>query len=228
MTGLAGLIVLARRNPRGLLFVAAAAAGYYLVSLRLLKQVEIRYTMALSSLLAIPAGILLAELWARRRLGRIVVAGILGLGLIYSGETLVMLAGDTRYRAEAWMKDRLAAGKQVEVYQSWTYLPRWQMTEGVRRIDFDDIGIDGVRLRQPDLIVLSSKGMAGMTMYPNPDWRDGRGMMLVDEKNRRFVDALTSGELGYSETAVFQNEPLIERPLITSLNPAIHIYERNN
>lgn len=228
VTGLAGLIVLARRNPRGLLFVAAAAAGYYLVSLRLLKQVEIRYTMALSSLLAIPAGILLAELWARRRLGRIVVAGVLGLGLIYSGETLVMLAGDTRYRAEAWMKDQLAAGKQVEVYQSWTYLPRWQMTEGVRRIDFDDIGIDGVRLRQPDLIVLSSKGMAGMTMYPNPDWRDGRGMMLVDEKNRRFVDALTSGELGYSETAVFQNEPLIERPLITSLNPAIHIYERNN
>ncbi len=224
---LAGLVLMARRNPRGLLFVAAAMLGYYLVSLRLLKQVEIRYTMALSCLLAIPAGLLFAELW-RRRGARLVVVALLGFGLVYSGDTLAMLARDARYATESWMEDRLAGGERVEVYQSWTYLPRWQRREGVRRIDFDDIGIVGVEARRPDLIVLSSKGMAGITMYPNPDWRDGRGMMLVDDKNRRFLDALESGELGYTETVRFERRPLIGRDLITSLNPAMRVFERRD
>jgi hypothetical protein len=65
-----------------------------------------------------------------------------------------------------------------------------------------------------------------MTMYPNPDWRDGRGMMLERESNRRFLEALEDGRLGYRPIAAFERRPLFRRELITSLNPSVTIYAR--
>jgi hypothetical protein len=200
--------------------------GYYFVSLRVLKQVEIRYTIPLSTLLAIPAGYLLALLWERGRAWRPLVAALLLGGLVYSGEVLHMLTHDARYQAEEWMQPRLEQGRSVEVYQRWTYLPRWQYSEGVSRVDFDDISIAGIQQRNPDLVVLSSKAVEGMVMYPNPDWRDGRGMMLESAANREFLDALRTGELGYRRVAEFKRPALIPRQLITSLDPSVVVFER--
>ena len=96
------------------------------------------------------------------------------------------------------------------------------------KIAFENISIEGVETRQPEFIVLSSKAVEGITMYPNPDWRDGRGMMLEAEENRRFVDALLSGDLGYEQTMEFHRPALIERNLITSLDPAILVFQRRD
>jgi hypothetical protein len=137
-----------------------------------------------------------------------------------------MLARDARYRAEAWMAPHLSRNASVEVFQSWTYLPRWQHEASVRKPGFDELSSEAVRARNPELIVLSSKAKEGITMYPNPDWRDGRGMMLVDDDNRTMLDRLESGSLGYERVARFERRTLIPRELITSLDPAIDVYRR--
>jgi hypothetical protein len=141
---------------------------------------------------------------------------------------LRLLSGDARYDAERWMQPRIDEGSSVEVYQSWTYLPRWEASRGVSRPPVDAMSIAHVRDRSPDFIVISSKGKEGITMYPNPDWRDGRGMMLIREENRAMLAALESGQLGYRRVASFAPTLWIPRELITSLAPAIDIYERRS
>jgi len=225
---LAGIALMAARHRPALVYVLAPLVTYYMVSLRVLKQVEIRYTMPLSTLLTIPAGIFLAYLWTRGRGARGAVIGLLVAGLVYSGEVLVMLTDDARYEAEAWMQPHLDAGHSVEVFQSWTYLPRWQRTEGVAKPAFGDTTVAGIERRAPEFVVVSSKAREGMVMYPNPDWRDGRGMMLEAIENRRFLTELEAGRLDYRRVAAFERPLLVERELITSLNPEIVVYRRGD
>jgi hypothetical protein len=222
----AGLALAARKQPRMLLYVACAFFGYYGVSLRLLKQVELRYVLPWSILAAIPAGLFFASLAARGRVGRLVAVLACAFGLAYAGEVLWLLANDARYDAEQWMAQRLHHGASVEVYQSWTYLPRWQRTPGVTRPPVEAMSVADITGRWPDFIVISSKGREGITMYPNPDWRDGRGMMLEREENKRMLAALENGALGYEPIARFENRLVFPRALITSLNPAIEVYRR--
>jgi hypothetical protein len=214
------------RHRAALLFVVTPLVTYYLISLRVLKQVEIRYTMPLSTLLAVAAGIALAWAWARGRVARAAVVALGTAGLVYSTEVLGRLANDARYEAEAWMQPHLDAGRAVEVYQSWTYLPRWQRTAGVSQPPFDETTVAGIERRSPDYVVVSSKAKAGMTMFPNPDWRDGRGMMLEAAENRRFLTELEAERLGYRRVASFERPMLVGRELITSLNPEITVYRR--
>ncbi|RMD83878.1 MAG: hypothetical protein D6815_05465, partial [Candidatus Dadabacteria bacterium] len=174
----AGLCLLVALHRRAAAYILVPAAGYYLTSVRILKQVEIRYLLPISVLLAVPTGLLLARMWSHRIL-KPLAAGLVAFGLVYSADVLGMLVGDARYACEHWMEPRLAAGRTVEVYQSWTYLPRWQGHPGVRKPPLEEVTIAGLKQRRPDYVVLSSKGLEGITMYPNPDWRDGRGMMLV-------------------------------------------------
>jgi hypothetical protein len=209
------------------MWIWAPVIGYYAVSLRILKQVEIRYTMPLSTLLAIPAGIFFAYLFRRGGAARAVGLAALAFGFVYSGEVLLMLGHDARYAAERWIQPKLATGDTVEVYQSWTYLPRWQRADGVTKPSVDAMRVEDVTDRAPDWIVISSKGKEGITMYPNPDWRDGRGMMLERPDNVRMLAALENGSLGYDVVAEFAPPGFIPRELITSLNPGVTVYGKN-
>lgn len=226
LAALGGIVLLALRRRPELLYVLAAALGYYLVSLRVLKQVELRYVMPCAVLAAIPAGVLLARMMERGRAGRLAASAAVALGIVYSSEVLRVLVDDARYEAEAWMAPYLERGHSVEVYQSWTYLPRWERQPSVHKPPMDAMSIAAVNERRPDFIVLSSKGKEGITMYPNPDWRDGRGMMLVREENERMLEALEGGSLGYERVQRFERPLWIPRELITSLNPAIDVYRR--
>ena len=227
IAAVAGIVLLAMRRRAALLYLLAAAAGYYLVSLRVLKQVELRYVMPCAVLASVPAGIFLARLATRGRAGGFVATAVVAFGLLYSTEVLRLLATDARYEAETWMAPYLERGHSVEVYQSWTYLPRWAQMPSVHKPPTDAMSIASVNDRRPDFIVISSKGKEGITMYPNPDWRDGRGMMLVREDNLRMLEALENGDLGYERVQRFERRPWIPRELITSLNPAIDVYRRN-
>lgn len=224
---LVGLVLISVRSPARAMWLWAPVIGYYAVSLRVLKQVEIRYTMPLSTVLAIPAGIFFAYLFRRGGAARAVALVAVFFGFVYSGEVLVMLAQDSRYAAERWMQPKLAAGDSVEVYQSWTYLPRWKRTDGVTKPSVDEMAVADVTARAPDWIVISSKAKEGITMYPNPDWRDGRGMMLERPDNVRMLAALEDGSLGYDVVAEFAAPGFIPRELITSLNPGITVYGKN-
>lgn len=219
-----GWLVFRRRGEA--LYLLAAGAGYYLVSLRVLKQVELRYVLPWSVLAAVPAGVLIARALGGRPVVR--AAGLLtaAFGLVYSLEVLPLLSGDARYAAEKWMAPYLERGHSVEVYQSWTYLPRWERIATVSKPPPDRMSAADVQRRGPDFIVISSKGKEGITMYPNPDWRDGRGMMLVREDNVRMLELLEAGDLGYERVRRFERGPLIPREMITSLAPSIDVYRR--
>jgi hypothetical protein len=208
------------------IYLLASALGYYFVSLRALKQVELRYVLPLALLSAIPAGVLLARISDGKKARRSLALGIAGVGIAYAADVLPLLAADARYDAERWMAPYLEKGHSVEVYQSWTYLPRWEQVPTVSKPPTEATSVAGVRERDPDFIVISSKGKEGITMYPNPDWRDGRGMMLVREESARMLRQLESGDLGYELVRRFERTPLIPRELITSLGPAIDVYRR--
>lgn len=223
-----GVALLGRSRRAELLYPAAAALGYYLVSLRILKQVELRYVLPLSLLAAIPAGAALARMMGGRAWTRWAAIAIAAFGIVYSAEVLRVLADDARYEAEAWIAPYLAQGDSVEVFQSWTYLPRWARSPSVHKPAPDEMSIADVSRRSPDFIVISSKGKEGITMYPNPDWRDGRGMMLEREDNKRMLEALENERLGYRRVARFERRLLVPRELITSLDPAIDIYRRSD
>ena len=226
IAALAGLAVMAATLPSRLPYVVAPLVGYYVFSLRILALVEIRYVMPIAILASVPAAFFLASLWQRGVAARATACLIIGFGLLWSGEVLPMLVDDARYDAERWMAPQLAQGKSVEVYQSWTYLPRWCGLPGVYAPAFDQITIENVLGRSPDYIVLSSKAKEGITMYPNPDWQDGRGRMFEREANRNLLEALENGRLGYEKVAVFERPVLFRRELITSLDPAISVYAR--
>lgn len=226
VTAVCGLAWIVAKRRRDALWLLAAALGYYLVSLRVLKQVELRYVLPWSILAAVPAGVFLARLVKSGRIARAVAAGVIGFGLVYSGEVLRLLANDARYAAERWMQPHIDEGRRIEVLQSWTYLPRWEAVRAVSRPPVDAMSIDAVRSRSPDFIVISSKGKEGITMYPNPDWRDGRGMMLTREENLAMLEALESGNLGYERVERFAPTIWIPRELITSLAPTIDVYRR--
>ncbi len=226
VVGAAAMLWLVRRAGLRSLVLWGPLLGYYMVSLRALKQVEIRYTMAMSTLLALAAGIALAALWQRWRPARaLVLAGVVA-GLLYSLEVLAMLTGDPRYQAEHWLAANVGHEQAVEIYQSLTYLPRFGGGIRVHEPAFDEISERAVRERAPDFLVLSDKGREGIYMYPNPDWRDGRGMMLEASANREFLARLEEGRLPWRPVARFEYVPWISRELITSLAPAITVYGR--
>jgi hypothetical protein len=153
-----------------------------------------------------------------------------------------MLAGDGRYAAEHWLAEAASAHPDVEIYQNRAYLPRFPEGLAVHEIDYDQRGIDQFTARRPDLVVVSSSGLSGITVRYKQDWQDdggtgegyspaqtsagGQVMNYSRDANSDFLRRLTAGELGYEEAARFVVDPWIPRPLIQSLNPEIAIYRR--
>jgi hypothetical protein len=104
--------------------------------------------------------------------------------------------------------------------------------------------VDAFAARRPDLVVLSSSGLSGITVRYKQDWQEdaeaaegyspaqksvtGEVMNFSRDANRDFLARLQRGELGYERVALFVVDPWIERPLIQSLNPEISIYRRRD
>lgn len=241
----AGLFLAARQRPAWTLMLVGAGLGFYLLGLRAMLSMSLRYVMPLSLLACLPAGIALARVASEGRGAAVrrVVAGLLCLYMAaYGLDVCRMLGGDGRYRAEAWLEANLSDGQRVETYQRPTYLPRLPAKASHVAVDFYDRSIEGLRNRDPDYIVLSSAGIAGFSVKYSSDWTGpgqdsdqwvanqvGPGGQVLNYKRRANVQLLagiTDGSLGYSEVGRFVVDPWIDRPLIQSLNPEITIYAR--
>jgi len=241
----AGWLLALRRRPAWALLLLAAAGGYYLVSVRAMLSLSLRYLLPLTVIFCMVAGIALAELVRRgpARALRVAAAALACLHVFaYGWDVNRMLAGDGRYAAERWLADAAARAPRVEIYQNRTYLPRFPEGLSVNEVPFEERGVEAFAARRPDLVVLSSSGLSGITVRYKQDWQDdaavadgyspaqrsvtGQVMNFSRDANAAFLERLAAGELGYDEAARFVVSPWIERPLIQSLNPEIIIYRR--
>lgn len=246
VAGVLGLGVAARRSPRWTVVVVAAGIGFYLLGLRAMLSLSLRYVLPLAVLLSATAGIGLAALGRRGSAAlprRAAVLAVLAFTVAYGVDVDRMIAFDGRYEAERWLERNAHAGDAVEVYQRPTYLPR--MPERIRAVEvaFDDRTPEGLAERSPHFVVLSSAGRSGVSVRYRDDWQadapetpegfeanqisaGGEVMNYRRTANEDMIDALEDGSLGYREVGRFQVRAWIERPLIQSLNPEIVIYAR--
>ncbi len=241
----AGLVIAARQAPRTALLLAAAGLGFYLVGVRAMLSLSLRYVLPLAVFASMLAGISLAALaqaGRRAMFRRPFAAAAVAFMMLYGWDVNRMFAGDGRYAAERWIVENVKEGATIEVYQRPTYLPRIPGSYVVRNIDFAERDVDSFQQRRPDYVVLSSAGISGVSVEYKEDWASddvapedyepsqigpgGEVMNYARRGNTDFLDRLTAGSLGYVEAARFHVNPWIDRPLIQSLNPEIKIYKR--
>lgn len=240
-----GAIASGWRRPGA--FFVLVSVGYYALSVRTFEMLRARYVMPLAIVGCVLAAFTLD--WGVRRMpgvaGRRLMALLTALFVIYSGARGVdatrLLCDDSRYAAEQWLRANASLGAAIEVYQRPAYLPRFGSSARPARIAFDHISIPEFLSRQPDFVVLSSAGVAGVTTkYRRAgedgedhadravSWRRATGEAIAFEyaRNRAFVDALEGGCLGYILAVHFETPPWLAEPTIGSLAAKIRIYQR--
>jgi hypothetical protein len=227
VAALSGAGYVAVRHVRWALLLLTPALAHYYLSLRTLDLITLRYVLPLLVIGSVCAGALCAAMLQSKYRGTAAVAvGVLCLvGAARAIELDLLLRDDTRYRAEAWMRDHVASGSAVETYQKPAYLPRFNGLNA-RLVPLAERTIEGVMARSPALIVTSSAAKEGITHRWNADWRKEHALLVAEPRAVEFLTALESGALPYRAVARFTQQPRILRTRITSLCPEIVIYER--
>jgi hypothetical protein len=232
---LAGMVWGLWRRPREAAIPLLLGLSYYLISLRTLGAVSAHYTMPLLFCLLLmasaAAGALLDGIsrLANARARRIAISGavaVLALALLPAIEIDHLLINDPRYAAERWLSDHLPPGSRVEVYQPAKRLPRFSPELEVATVPLQKRTVEQFLERQPDVVVLSSGGDAGLAGMRNPDWQLGEPLLVNAESNKRFFELLRGEKLEYRRVARFHTSPLWIVPRIGSLNPEITVFAR--
>ena len=219
------------RLRRVALWLILPALGYYYLSLRGQQLITMRYSLPIILVAIILVAGFLAQLrHATAGLGRQAVTALVlilaALSLARGVELDLLLAGDPRYRAEAWMGAHLAQGARGEAYQKQTYLPRPLRHVQLTEIPAAQRSIAALEDRRPDFIVLSSVSPKSISHVWNPDWRTTGDLLVLLPDADRMVRALEGGALPYRQAIVLRQQPRLIRPRITGLSPEIAIYVR--
>ncbi len=243
---LSGWLLALRTRPAWALLLLAACVGYYVVSVRAMLSLSLRYLLPLTVFSCMAAGIALGTLTrsGTARAPRLALAALLSAWIFaYGWDVNRMMSGDGRYGAAQWLAEAARQGPaSVEIYQNRTYLPHFPEGLTVREVDYESRDVESFLARRPDLVVLSSSGISGITVRYKQDWQDdgetaegyspaqrsatGQVMNYKRDSNVEFLERLRAGDLGFERAASFVVDPWIERPLIQSLNPEIEIYRR--
>ena len=215
-----------RRRPAAAFLLLPALVHYY-VSLRTLDLITLRYTLPLLVVAAVCAGAVCADAMRSkwRHAALVPVVGLAVFGLARAVEVDLLLRDDSRYQAEAWLASHAPPTSTVEIYQKPTYLPRLPgMT--VRAVPLPQRTVTGLAERRPDYIVLSSASKRSITHRWNPDWRQGRTLLVPEPGAVELLRALEGESLGYRPVATFRQTPTLLRLRITSLCPQITVFAR--
>lgn len=226
--------ILVWRWPRAAIWLLAPVAAQYYLSLRGLELITVRYLLPVTVVAGILVALVLAQLWQRARGGlargaaAVLLAAVALLSLARAVELNVLLAGDARYKAEAWMASHLPAGAVAEVYQKPAFVPRFRDGLDGRFVPIGERSIAGVTARRPAAIVTSSASHKSITHTWTADWRETRDMLSARPEAVAFLDALEGGQLPYRLAAVFRQDPRLVHNRITSVAPEIRIYVRQD
>ncbi len=245
----AGAVLVLRQRPAWAVLLAAFVTGFYLVGVRAMLSLSMRYVLPITVAGAMLAGIALATLAGPGRAAlprRLLAVAALVFLAAYGLDVDRMLAGDGRYGAERWLAANLQPGHRIEVYQRPTYLPRFPPQAEVTMVEFEQRGPAQLVEREPDFIIISSAGISGVSVRYKTDWQSGdseatvggeylpnqvsssgKVMNYARKQNLELLAGLRDGSLGYEVAGRFVVKSWIERPLIESLNPEITVYRRS-
>lgn len=221
------------RRPYSAAMLLLLIASYYLISLRAVVLVPVRYTIPLLYFMLLLGGAGVAAIVQACR-ARLSPRGRMGLAmavmvawacaLLPGAEIDRLLLKDPRYAAEAWLRTHAASKDRVEIYESLTYLPRFGADLQVVQVPMDERTVDGLQQRRPDFVVLSSGGRAGLTGQHVRDWHPGEPVFAESPAAAELMEHLRSEQLGYRRVAQFQTVSRWITPRINSLNPEITIF----
>ncbi len=246
LAAIAGLAIALAKRPAWAALALFGILGFYLVGLKAMLSLSLRYVLPISVLGSMLAGITVGRLLEPSKhrywtypLGFLILATTIAYGF----DVTRMLVFDSRYPAEAWIQ-RHAIGRTLEVYQRPTYLPRFPPATRVIRVPLRGRDKKGLARRSPDFVLLSSAGAAGVSVQYSTDWNQdagsrarpgwipsqasstGRIMSYHRRRTLAMLRALEEQRLGYHEAARFSLHPWNGAYPIQSLNPEIVIYER--
>ncbi len=213
---LAGLATGLVRARRATWMVVLPVAAYYVFFLRLHSTYHLRYALPVFVLLTWPAARLADEWLGAARLARtvasLVLAGTIGLAVLQGLALGVLYTRDSRYAAEAWMREHIPAGATILGVKPAYSLPRFPPGRQLVLRDLWNYGgtqIADIQDLDPEYAVM---GMGLQIRRENPD-----------RFERFFVDR------GYRVVAEFKSPlPLFGREIVElhSINPRIVIFKR--
>ena len=214
------------RRERALLMLLLPIASYYLTFIAVIGYQYDRFFIGVALILCIFAGWAVDRAMTVRgpRRSAVFVAACAAIAFaVWRAVSLdALMIRDSRYAAEAWLRDSVEPGKTVAATGMSQYLPRHVM------VGWDPMpaSLESVREQMPDYIVLS----AGFALR-EPDGSIGA----------EFYRALREGREGYTLKKVFRTS-LRFSPLaletrfrevrddahsnLSKINPAIEVYGR--
>ena len=169
-----------RPRPHALLATLAFPVSYLLFFLAVVGYVYDRFLLPVVLVLSPFAGLALDRAWsARRRLGPLLAAAVLGVSLVRAVGVDLLLVRDARYAAEDWLRREAGTKSLVAAVGPLEYLPRLQGLRW-RRLGPAAARIQAVR---PDFVVVNADYAARA--------EEGTG-------ERAFYSELEDGTLGYA------------------------------
>jgi hypothetical protein len=201
------------------LALLAPALSYYLFFLAMILYVYPRFVLPFVVISAVFGGKLLGDLWtAPGRLSRVARPAIVILllySLLYGASVDWLLQQDPRYRAEAWMQQKVPAASVIEAYGPGQYLPRFPDSVRVRPMTLQGYVEEAFRQRTPEYVLLTQAYYRRIT----EDRKD-------DFDQEEFLEDLRQGTLGYHIAADFKPPAAVAPELIPSLHSRVTIFER--
>ncbi len=227
VVAMAGIVYLVWRRRHAAICLLVPLAFYGFVSLRTHHVLVLRYTLPVVPILAVAAaGLCLAAV--RNRIPVAIAATVLLATMSFARavELDLLLRGDPRYAAEAWLQENVPRGSSVETYQKKVYMPRMPGLEA-REVPLEERSVAALLERAPRAIVLSTASRKTITRFWTKDWRQPGAELLTEvPEAAEMLRALEAGELPYRETVRFGRAPWLLRLRITSVAPTIRVFER--
>ena len=231
----AGALWALGRRPRQAMVLGLLLLGYYVLSSRALVLVPVRYTMPMMYVFLLFGGAAIGAFAnaadrGRRTRAHSVAATALAVVVVIAWlpgiEVDNLLVHDPRYKAETWLRKHVPQTTRIETYQPVTYLPRFSPGAPVTQVPMADRSIAKFQQRQPDLVIMTSGGRAGLSGRYRRDWTPGSSIMVESGSAAEFFDALRNERLGYQVVQRFHTPTYWITPRINSLDPEITIYAR--
>jgi len=247
LAAVAGWGIALAKRPAWTALVAVGIAGFYIVGLKAMLSLSLRYVLPVSVMGSMLVAVAVGRLFDVSVRGyRTYPLGILAIAvtILYGLDVTRMLVFDSRYPAEAWLRQH-AAARTVEVYQRATYLPRFPSSIHVDHVPLSERDTNGLEERSPDFVLLSSAGSGGVSVRYRTDWNlhaeppepaewiasppstTGKIMSYHRRRTLAMLAALEQHKVGYHVAARFSLPSWAGDYPIQSLNPDIVIYERD-
>jgi uncharacterized membrane protein len=202
------------KNRQAFISLVIPFLSYYLTFLSVVLYVYPRFVFPLVFLVLPFAGRALSELWeTKSKFAQFFVAALLVHSFAYGFLLDLQFTLDSRYEAEAWMKQNFTKTTTVGTDAQAAYLPRFPKTVKLAKISFSNghLNVEGER---PEYLVLS-----------RAQYRRYR-ISHLSEPEQKLV-ALIGNNNGYKVVAAFDNtldnEPFFAPRFLPYVSPTIII-----